>query len=1115
MSNTDGIEAYVENEAEQMQQAEKIKLTPLYQQFTYKIFALLLTVASMVGLLSILFYHNNVQNNALIDTQLVPLTQELKQINALQQADQLIADLLLPINAERFVELHADLVAINSQLLQQNSSNGQTFQQWLNTNKLAEDNVSRIQDSHTRNQQLKQSSIIQLQLILLSITPLIDNQLAHKVALHNQLESTQSYGRVEYTNANEYAKSVQQVNDLQQLKMLLTEVLLSVEHLSMHTSTTAFEHLRLQVEKVFSLYTQVNNSEEVKAMVDIHQQFETFEKIALTEQRALAKWQGYIRLAQSYQLDLKAQQQKIKQLLLIPHKYDQASGNGVINVWLAKLNIELSNNHITILLIVAVSFSLLVFCFLLWRLREQIKVSAQQGVEVIKHTLQTQEIAQPEASTHKSNFSANCSEIQDIMNQVLSIAKPQHNDDEFQKLLAQNQSAQQLLMQQEKELAHIAQCNEQQLSDAKAQRTVQLNDELQRYQLLEQSVLPIIQQQQMACFNQTSFNEKSGVGLTTRLTFIYQKLAQFRLASSMKSEKSLLKLSDINLIDEMHAILFNKQREQLKHENQLFISFDEQLLRKAKVDFTIFQQLIDIFIDIALNNCQSSQLLLQVQLQDKNAGQQLVHFSAKVNAKSIDTLPAIITTLVDSQTSNDASEPLIDVFNVLFAKQHGENIVAQLSDDGYQLSFELPLAIAASANNKDKLMLDSASIMLLSSNTVLAELIEKSVLSAKGKFDQLTRIDSFQQHLTEKSLKRRKLDVLVVASDIAVNHYDLVIQQINNLPHSLQPKLMILQSNEFTYEQFGFYSQAEQVFCKETFLQNILILLENKHVNNELFSCESFRIHQYLNTALPLLLAVNDPQKHQNLQRLLHWLGFQVQVVANEVAQQALWATGLYSILITEFAETALIEMAVKPVVNVGVITLTEVIPDTGSNAYFEAWHIDKLAPESTLTALSNVLSPWLRQKPDVNEVVADHITDDELELLTEDFEELVITEVAQALTENGNQATFDFPTYLKNQGSVELALFMMDEYTQDNHQLLDALIESIKAESIEKAKLSLDALTVNAKILAAPELQLLCSKWSILLNNSETLSNLKKVESLLENTRIALTEIDEYAEAI
>ncbi len=1112
MSDVDGFSEHHEKEVAQIKQEQRIILTPLYQQFTHKFVALLLTVMVMIGLIITLFYQNNIQNNTLVEEQLVPLTQELKQINALQKAEKLVTNLLVATNADNFVELHAELIATNRQLLQQNSSNVQTFQQWLNESQLAEDIVSRIQGNHARNQQLKQSSIIQLQLMLVSITPIINDKLSSKKSLHKQLQADQAKDRVTYSQINNYTTIVQQLDDLQELKTLLAEILLNFEQLSIYSSIESFEQLRLEIEQGFSQHKQLISNGKIKAMADVNQQFYAFEKIVLTEQRALAKWRGGIRLAQKYQLNLKEQQKRVKQLLLVPYKATQVNGKGIINDLLEKFDIQLSNKNIIVILSVGIGLMLSFFFYLLWQLREQIKITAQQGVEIIENSLQVQE----------GNIVANCAETQQIMNHVQSITKPQHNEDEFQELSKRYQSNQQLIEQEKQALERLEKCNEQQRLDSKEQIEKHFSNELQRYLCLENSIFPIIQQHQVTCFNPNIIRKNDVASVSTQLTLLRQQIAQFHLALEMKLDKSVLNLGDINLINEIYVILFNKQQEQQNYGNQLFISYDEQLLREAKIDFLLFQQLISLFIDIALTDCKASQLHLQVQLHDKNAGQQLVHFSVKVKNQSIDILPSLIAQLIDSQSTAFVESPFIDVFNTLFAKQHGENLVAQLVEEGYQLSFELPLAIATTGNCTNKVTLENIHLMLLSSDNLLAELVENIVLSAKGKFELLARIDSFEQQLTAKYLNNRKLDLLIVSSDIASNHFDLITQQIDNLPHSLQPKLMVLQSKELDYDRFGFYSQAEQVFCKDAFLDNIIKLLASNELNNQLFPCEPFIVNQYVVTELPLLLAVHSPQQYQNLQRLLHWLGLQVQVVSHKAAQQALWQTGQYSLLITEFTETALLEMASKPLVDIGVFSLTDLIPHSENSSYFENWHISKLAKEATLDELTDALAPWLLQtnKTSVQNNGANNynVLERQDEYL-DDSDNLVITEVAKIFTDNdayeGNEAAFDFAQYLQHQGTVELALFMLDDYTQENHQQLDSLIEAIKAKDIEEAKSSISALALNAEILSAQVLKSLCTKWLKLLSGSETPSSLKKVNALLKDTRVALNEIDEYADAI
>ena len=210
MSDTDELAENTEKETVPIQQEQPIKLSPLYQQFTPRLIVLLFTIIVMVVLTTVLFFHSKSQNNALVENQLIPLTQKLKQIEALQKASELVNHLLAPEKAENFVALHAELVTTDQQLLRLNSANTQTFQQWLNANKLAEDTISRIQDSHTRNQQLKQSSVIQLQLMLFSMTPIIDKKLVEEKSLHKRLLVDQAKSRLTFSKANRYAKAALQ-----------------------------------------------------------------------------------------------------------------------------------------------------------------------------------------------------------------------------------------------------------------------------------------------------------------------------------------------------------------------------------------------------------------------------------------------------------------------------------------------------------------------------------------------------------------------------------------------------------------------------------------------------------------------------------------------------------------------------------------------------------------------------------------------------------------------------------------------------------------------------------------------------------------------------------------
>ena len=1082
---------------------------PLHKQFSGKLAAVMITIIVALALIFALFYQQSERSRFLIDGELKPLKQQLEQLQALQKAEHLLNELFTD-SGKNFVELQTELIGVNRQLLRLESLNARLYQEWLNANKSASDIVMRIQQNYGRNEQLKQSSIVQLQLIWFSITPIIDKEIVKKALLYKQLQAGNVNDGLTLSRANKHVSATQQLHSLQQLKILLAEALTRFEQLTIHTSMDDFNLLREDVEKIMALRNDLKTYDETKMMVEFNRQIDSFEGIVLTQQSALAKWQGYIRLAQSYQLDLKMQNNQLIQILAEPQQKISVHPSSLINDWLVKFKIHLTQKELSIILLLAIGLSLFVFCYLLWRIREQIKLTAHRSVILIHKSIITE-------ST--DDIQANCAETQKIMQQVKSITKPAHNEQEFQHLLQECKAHQQVIDEQAQVLVEYTQNTDQQRLDTDEQVAFHLEGELQRYEYLEDKVLSFIQQQQATLVNKPIKNEVMKTTPPYSLVPVYEHLKQFHLATNIRSENAVLTLADVNLVNEIQAILISKQAEQNKRSNQLYFSYDDQLLVQAKLDFRLFQQLMYSLIDITLLTCKNAQLHLHLQLQDKSAGQQLVRFVVKVKAEAMEILPDLVTLLIDDKATVSQKSPLVDIFSILFAKQHGADIIAQVIDGGFQLDFELPLAIASShlTNKQPENKLDGIKVMVLSRNEILTELLGKFIYSTSAQFEVLARLDSFEQQVTAKRLSKHKLDVLIVDSDVAQSNIDLITQQLSGLPTSLQPKLMLLQSEELNFDDFGFYSQTEPLLFKDVFLQNIKELLVGEASTNQLLSPEQCLKHHYFASELPVILAVDSPQRYQNFQRLLCWLGLKVHVVSHADAQRELWETGLYCILFTEFSETSLLKMVNKPLVGVAVFSLTGDVPTADNDTYFDDWHFGQLVEQSTLEELSVVLTPWLKydnslNNPEISELI---VSDDLIEEVDEDNYEGVITELVASLAENNKEAVFDFSRYLQHQGSVELALFMLDDYAQDNHQQLDVLIDAIKARDFDKAKGAIIDLQLNAQILAASDLEQLCSQWSKLFSGNDIPSSLKKLNLLLKETRTALTDIDIYAESI
>lgn len=1101
-------------------------LPPFHRQFTSKLFALAFCILLVLVLTSVLFWQSSQQTKSVIQTQVLPLQEKIKQLESLQQSKLIVDELLSGDSEKNWLALHTQLIAQNQQLLRLNSNNTHIYQQWLNQNKVARDVVERAHGNKSRNQQLKQSSIIQIQLMLFSVTNISDTKNSHEKVLYQQLQANKKNDTIALSRSRAYVRAVKQLQNIEKIKNILAEMLTSFEHLTLRTSQEEFELLRLSVEQLFAR-TKLLQEDKTKAISELVQQVASFKGIVLSEQMALAKWQGYLRLMQSYSLDLKVQKQQIESLLLEPKVNLAPTSSNTLGQLLASYNIHLTDHEIVLILLLVIGVTLIAFSLLLLKIHKQIKNASYHSFAQITQSLHDNEA---------SNINASSQEIEQIVLHIKSLSKPEHDEQEYQVLLNKNQFNEKLINEQKLAFEQLVEDCDVQQKEKHEQVSEQFSYESKRYHYLKDKILTyLVQESSSKNSKSVTLGYEESESAAPPLNHLYEILEQFQLASEIQSNNCILMLNDFNLLEELNCILLNKQLEHSLNNNQLFISYDDKIVPRSNFDVHLVQQLFSLLIDISLQQCQGALLHLILQLQDKNDGQQVIRFNVKVISSNITDLPDTIKQLVQIRRNKEMSASLVEVFKVFLTQLHGENLVAQPIDDGYQLIFDMPLAKSSTVNHNEtpseeheNIALAETRVMLLSTNNVVTSIIENLVLANTGKFEKISRMDSFSQLMSAKHLERNKLDLLIMDSDMGKVELSFIEQAISSLPASLKPKLMVLQSSTLSYQQFGFYAQAEQPLCKVKLLENIASLLAAASNNNQLITADEFQQKRYINSQHQVLLAVKSPQQYQQLQRLLQSLGLQVLFVCNEITLEREWQTGRYSILITEFAQAIWLDMEAQPTMPIGIFGLSNIIAppelaESDNHNDFVGWTFGKLVSDISLTELESNLLPWLKKAPSksvplVKENIDKIYPQDTLvgAAIEDDGNDVIINEVALCLTEDVNsEATFNFSRYLQHQGSVELALFMLDDYSQDNHQQLTNLANAIKDKDIVNAIEAVKRLQLNADILVAEDLQQLCSKWLTLLADDEALSDFNKVNNLLKDTQQVLHAVDSYAETI
>ena len=482
--------------------------------------------------------------------------------------------------------------------------------------------------------------------------------------------------------------------------------------------------------------------------------------------------------------------------------------------------------------------------------------------------------------------------------------------------------------------------------------------------------------------------------------FMHSKLMAIRLKqayfhSYLQNPEARLSLSDVNLISEVQAVVLNYFPEVILNRNKLSLTIAKNIQVDIKLDADVFSEIIRVFIQLLLTEKNNIALVIKLSLQDKNDGQQCIAFTGQVEMLSEHgeaskvKLPNLLQ-YIHNGNHHKAESELLSYFYTLLAHQHGDHVLVSLTEQGYQLSFTMPLAV----------MLN----------------------------------------------RTREKDS------------DLVIS----------PTL---------------YAE------------------EQKRLN---------LVNSYKSRPIEVLLSIKEPAKHQTLLQLLESFGFHVFMVTRATSQEKHWKSGRFTILITELSTCPFVvfnhNSNQKSGMERAVLTLDHLLNKPTGDSY-KKWTLAEVKNLSNTTValekLTDLLSPWLKIK---SNVIGSHSRS-----VAEPDREPSFNQ--ETLVDDKKLSALDFEQYIVNQGSVELAVYMLDEYITESSVLLAGLSQALTEKNVDKASRNVDALLLNAKILASSDLLKLCHHWQKFLSTNKVSENNALKVKLLAKTKQALAAIAHYAQ--
>jgi len=573
-------------------------------------------------------------------------------------------------------------------------------------------------------------------------------------------------------------------------------------------------------------------------------------------------------------------------------------------------------------------------------------------------------------------------------------------------------------------------------------------------------------------------------------------------------EHSLL-LHDVNFAYEIYCAVINANMETSAQQNQIQLYYQNEILPLVKLDVHLFHQLFSMLSLLMLEKQFKAKLAISLRLHDKNSGQQsvLISFKLPLSEKQKNNILAEqlkLLMLEQSKLSKNTSNNLL-ALHALLSRLLITHVEVIENDESTSIQFTLPLALSSEQQIIEKTDLKQKHFLVISTDEQIKIHLDEILKTNHAFNHHLTKVEYFAKQYSIKQLTKQPISAVVLTSDNYAA-IDVVVNHIASLPNKLKPKLLVMQTlSNRSFERHGFYAFTENLITQQGFIHHLKKLLVNEQDNNQYLSADYCQNYRYQSTQVEVLVATKNILEQQYLIRILTWFGMQVTVVGNSFSMLEYWRTGRYLVLITEFEQSPLIELNAGKTVARGVFSLTKQLfilpnemPDLARN-----WQISVIEKVLDLSQLSNALKPWLKTIETV-EMMAEHTNS-----LPKRIEKqpLIDADLSNAFIKQA----FNLQTFARNQGSAELAAFMIDEYLL----LLAGHIEELKVALTNKetkpATEILDKLMLIAKIMSATDFNESC------LTLQQSLSNKKaaNIPLLLEDLEQQAKILTLFAEAI
>lgn len=1088
---------------------ENSSIKPFYQQYTGLLLSCVLVFAFALLTLAFLLVEGELKLEQFERQQVPALQKQLSVYNNIADSQSLMTEILLAKDAGQYLQLHQRVFQQLKLLSQQIklADSDDNFPLLARSAAQLEQSLTHLSQHSGRNQQLRQSVLIQVQLTQTNLTELMTLKKQRQQELLRLVNSDSRSDRVTVTRARAHAQLMSEFESLIELSGALAKLNDGLALLSVQTTINEFEHYRRASELIQTTYQQLadRNSSD-KPLQSLTTQLDILLALLYEPQTMLAKWRSHLRLAEDYRSLISQQQQKLISLSQA-YQITETAYSSVLPSFITDTQ-QLLTKHFSkeqqrlgafsLLLILVIALLLL-----LLKVRSRAKLFAEQSRALLAGVKYGAELSSLEPTTY---------EQAEIIELVKSIVQPSFSEQDYQHLLQEQQSLVDALAQQQiycwqldsqgQLVAHNLLLSMLGISSKAISRKILISvfDRAQLKQIIDgakeakdkkqsASVTIVVDQQNYRLtleyrdgwrgilVNQNDVNEQREIVEQLQQKITDQRTQQLardtvqQIDVVSQNSELIIAGQQLPVFSANHADLTSFYRStQLQDLRLLLLKWQQKALTRSDIALT------DLLAELVIN----ARLRSAKKVLIANKKEQGINFS--VHAE-----PQLNTKLnLHNETYQQCFQYLLAIVCDGLCQQHASvGLTLSLADKNagqHAVKYVLSVSAEQGTNENSELIVPN----------VLSHLVNGVELNA----DNLPEIDNATGALVLTELFHYlhgdNLQLATTASG-----YQLSFTLMHALAESAQG-VDLSEPVEFTDTDILTLS-TPLTWLDSAFLTEL----------------------PTLQAPLQVLVGHGDYQQAKPWLLLLKVIGCQVTFSHLSLDCLRYWHSGRYTVLLTNFAESPLIEMASGQSCSRAVISFQEQAWQLNDDAReLSNWQLETLSQQldhNSVQQLLTVLSSWLQKQaePSAEKKLSE---DSEHHALVEQVKRL---EAKLALVNNEYKdshsqfdklpTAFDLAEYANNQGSPELAVFMLDHHIASLEQLQSSLASEIRHKNVAACQTLVEKISTIARVMTASDLLAIAEQCQQSLEQQD----FQQAAHLLADLQQATIALSLYAEAI